>query len=86
MTKRVLKLFPREFLIKLSLFLQPILSILFIGSKFTDPINGKQYSHFLSYGYNNLRPNALCPGLYHWKDTDCCGFILIQSLILKINF
>lgn len=62
MMKIVLKIFPREFLIKLSLFLQPILSILFIGSKFTDPINGKQYSHFLSYGYNNLRPNALCPG------------------------
>ena len=60
--KIILKIFPREFLINLSLLFQPILSLIFIGSKFTDPINGKQYSHFLSYGYNNLRTNALCPG------------------------
>ena len=60
--KIILKIFPREFLINLSLLFQPILSLIFIGSKFTDPINGKQYSHFLSYGYNSLRTNALCPG------------------------
>ena len=60
--KIILKIFPREFLINLSLLFQPILSLIFIGSKFTDPINGKQYSHFLSYGYNNIRTNALCPG------------------------
>ena len=60
--KIILKIFPREFLINLSLLFQPILSLIFIGSKFTDPINGKQYSRFLSYGYNNLRTNALCPG------------------------
>lgn len=60
--KIILKIFPREFLINLSLLFQPILSLIFIGSKFTDPINGKQYSHFLSYGYNNLRTDALCPG------------------------
>jgi len=60
--KIILKIFPREFLINLSILFQPILSLIFIGSKFTDPINGKQYSHFLSYGYNNLRTNALCPG------------------------
>lgn len=60
----ILKIFPREFLIKLSLLFQPVLSLIFIGSKFTDPINGKNYSRFLSYGYNNLRPNALCPGTF----------------------
>jgi len=60
--KIILKIFPREFLINLSLLFQPILSLIFIGSKFTDPINGKQYSRFLSYGYNTLRNNALCPG------------------------
>ena len=60
--KIILKIFPREFLINLSLLFQPILSLIFIGSKFTDPINGKQYSRFLSYGYNTLRNNALCLG------------------------
>lgn len=60
----ILKIFPREFLIKLSLLFQPVLSLIFIGSKFTDPINGKNYSRFLSYGYNILRPNALCPGTF----------------------
>ena len=60
--KIILKIFPREFLINLSILFQPILSLIFIGSKFTDPINGKQYSRFLSYGYNTLRNNALCPG------------------------
>jgi predicted SAM-dependent methyltransferase len=60
--KLILKIFPRVFLINLSIFLQPLLSIIFKGSKFTDPINGKKYSHFLSYGYNKLRSNALCPG------------------------
>jgi len=60
--KIILKIFPREFLINLSLLFQPILSLIFIGSKFTDPINGKQYSRFLSYGYNTIRTNALCPG------------------------
>ena len=58
----LLKIFPRMFLIKLSILFRPILSLIFMGSKFTDPINGKQYSRFLSYGYNTLRPNALCPG------------------------
>ena len=60
--KIILKIFPREFLINLSLLFQPILSLIFIGSKFTDPIYGKQYSRFLSYGYNTIRTNALCPG------------------------
>ena len=58
----ILKIFPRIVLIKLSILLQPLLSLVFKGSKFTDPINGKKYSRFLSYGYNKIRPNALSPG------------------------
>jgi len=58
----ILKIFPRAFLIKLSILIRPILALIFKGSKFTDPINGKQYRRFLSYGYNKIRPNALCPG------------------------
>ena len=37
--KLILKIFPRVFLINLSIFFQPLLSIIFKGSKFTDPIN-----------------------------------------------
>ena len=58
----ILRIFPRNFLIKLSVIIQPLLSYIFKGSNYTDPINEKQYSRFLSYGYNNLRPNALSPG------------------------
>jgi len=58
----ILKILPRIVLIKLSILLQPLLSLVFKGSKFTDPINGKKYSRFLSYGYNKIRPNALSPG------------------------
>jgi len=58
----ILKIFPRIVLIKLSILFQPLLSLIFKGSKFTDPINGKKYSRFLSYGYNKIRPNALSPG------------------------
>ena len=60
----ILKIFPRKLLIKFSLLLQPLFNLIFKGSKFTDPINGKNYSHFFSYGYNNPRPNALCPGTF----------------------
>ena len=40
----ILKIFPRIVLIKLSILLQPLLSLVFKGSKFTDPINGKKYT------------------------------------------
>ena len=60
----ILKIFPRSFLIRVSILLRPLLSLIFRGSKFIDPINGKSYSKFLSYGYNNTRTNALCPGTF----------------------
>ena len=40
----------------------PSLKILYSGNKFIDPIDGKGYSKFLSYGYGKLRKNALSPG------------------------
>jgi hypothetical protein len=60
--KYILKIFPREFLIKFSFYLLPVLKILFRGKKFIDPIDGNGYSTFFSYGYNKIRKNALCPG------------------------
>jgi len=59
--KLILKIFPRTFLIKFSFIFQPLLSILLSGDKFTDPIDGKSFRKFLSYGYNKLRKNALSP-------------------------
>ena len=59
MIKLILKIFPRTFLIKFSFIFQPLLGILLSGDKFTDPIDGKSFRKFLSYGYNKLRKNAL---------------------------
>ena len=61
MIKLILKIFPRTFLIKFSFIFQPLLGILLSGDKFTDPIDGKSFRRFLSYGYNKLRKNALSP-------------------------
>ena len=60
--KLILNFFSRQFLLRISLFLRPILRILYKGSKFVDPIDGSSYRTFLPYGYNRLRKNALCPG------------------------
>lgn len=61
MIKLILKIFPRTFLIKFSFIFQPLLGILLSGDKFIDPIDGKSFRKFLSYGYNKLRKNALSP-------------------------
>ena len=61
MIKLILKIFPRTFLIKFSFIFQPLLGILLSGDKFTDPIDGKSFRKFLSYGYTKLRKNALSP-------------------------
>jgi predicted SAM-dependent methyltransferase len=60
--KWILKLFPRTWLIILSIRLRPLIKFYFKGNKFTDPIDGSSYRKFLPYGYQNLRQNALCPG------------------------
>lgn len=62
--KIILNFFPRTWLIKISLFLQPILKIYFKGNTFIDPIDGSSYRKFLPYGYKNIRKNALCPGTF----------------------
>lgn len=54
---------PRPLLIRLSYIVQWSAPVLFKGSKFVDPIDGRGYRKFFPYGYgNNQRPNALSPG------------------------
>tara|TARA_B100000963_G_scaffold323099_1_gene307687 strand:- start:35280 stop:36035 length:756 start_codon:yes stop_codon:yes gene_type:complete len=61
--KRILRFLPRSFLIRMSLFLRPLLRVFYGGNELTDPIDGSSYRKFLPYGYGKtLRPNALCPG------------------------
>ncbi len=60
--KWLLNFLPRPFLIQLSLIFRPFIKAFFKGNRFTDPIDGSSYRTFLPYGYDKLRPNALCPG------------------------
>jgi hypothetical protein len=54
---------PRPLLIRLSYLVQWVAPVLFKGSKFIDPIDGRGYNRFFPYGYGpNQRENALCPG------------------------
>lgn len=52
---------PRPMLIKLSIFLRPLIYQFFKGNNLTDPIDGKSYRKFLPYGYGKQRENALSP-------------------------
>lgn len=62
MLKTILNTFPRETLIKVSLWLRPVMVLWFKGNRFTDPIDGQSYRKFLPYGYQVKRKNALSPG------------------------
>lgn len=57
----ILNTIPRPYLIKLSYLVRPILTLFYKGSKFIDPIDGKSFRKFLSYGYGTQRPNVLSP-------------------------
>ncbi len=62
LTKLILNTLPRGFLIKLSLWVRPLLVLFYKGNRYTDPIDGKSYRKFLPYGYANQRNNVLAPG------------------------
>jgi SAM-dependent methyltransferase len=62
--KTLLNLVPRPWLIQLSIWFRPLIKLYFKGNQFTDPIDGKSFSTFLPYGYNNLRKNALSPSTF----------------------
>jgi len=59
--KYILNTIPRPLLIKMSYWIRPIVTFVLKGTKFTDPIDGKSFRTFLSYGYAINRDNALSP-------------------------
>lgn len=61
-TKFLLNKIPRPWLIRISVWLRPLVYWFFKGNKFFDPIDGRGYRKFLSYGYGKQRQNALSPG------------------------
>lgn len=62
LAKKTLNLVPRPWLIRMSYLARPVLSVLYKGTKFQDPIDGKKYRKLLPYGYHTTRENALAPG------------------------
>lgn len=52
---------PRPWLIKISYWVRPFLSLYLKGNQFEDPIDGKKFRRFLPYGYGVQRSNVLSP-------------------------
>ena len=65
MIKKAFKFFlntiPRPLLIKFSYVAGPLLAVSLRGNNYTDPIDGKSFSRFLPYGYEQQRKNVLSP-------------------------
>lgn len=61
-SKFILNSIPRPLLIRISYVVRPFVAWGLRGNRFTDPIDGKSYRKFLSYGYGKTRPNVLAPG------------------------
>jgi len=59
--KFILNTIPRPVLIRLSYIARPIISLFLRGKTYIDPIDGKGFSRFLPYGYENPRENVLSP-------------------------
>lgn len=59
--KIILNIIPRPILIRLSYIARPILAFYLKGKTYTDPIDGKSFRSFLSYGYKKQRENVLSP-------------------------
>lgn len=59
--KLVLNTIPRPIVIRFSYLVRPIIALFLRGSRYTDPIDGKQFSKFLPYGYVTPRENVLSP-------------------------
>ncbi|TXE07171.1 class I SAM-dependent methyltransferase [Seonamhaeicola algicola] len=60
-SKLILNLIPRPLLIRLSYVIKPLLAFFLKGNTYTDPIDGKSFKSFLSYGYVKQRNNILSP-------------------------
>ena len=59
--KFLLNTIPRPLLIRVSYLARPFLVWWLRGDRFTDPIDGKSFSKFLPYGYEDQRENVLSP-------------------------
>lgn len=59
--KYLLNRIPRPLLISLSYIVRPVLALYLKGRNHTDPIDGRQFRSFLSYGYEKTRENVLSP-------------------------
>ncbi|WP_211224629.1 class I SAM-dependent methyltransferase [Salinimicrobium xinjiangense] len=59
--KLLLNTVPRPLLIRLSYVAKPLLLLSLKGNKYTDPIDGRSFSKFLPYGYEQQRENVLSP-------------------------
>lgn len=59
--KTILNVVPRPILIRLSYLVRPVFAWYLKGDRYTDPIDGKSFKHFLPYGYAHQRPNVLSP-------------------------
>lgn len=55
---------PRPLLIRFSYVVRPFLLLTLKGNRFTDPIDGRSFSKFLPYGYENQRENVLSPSTF----------------------
>ncbi len=80
--KLILNTLPRPWLISLSHYLRPILSLAYRGSRYIDPIDGRGYRTFLPYGYAQVRPNVLSPGTLSLERHRLCWLYLQR----KTNF
>ncbi|TDL99329.1 MAG: SAM-dependent methyltransferase [Flavobacteriaceae bacterium] len=60
----LLNLIPRIYLIQIGEWFRPLLGFLFLGDQFLDPITGKKYRYFFSYGYHQKRKSVLSPGSF----------------------
>lgn len=60
--KKTINLFPRTWLIRMSIWARPVLVYIYKGDRYTDPIDGRSYREFLPYGYEKQRQNVLSPG------------------------
>lgn len=59
----LLKIFPRPFLIRLSLMVNRVIALFYMGNKVECPVCEHRFRKFLPYGYTKQtgRDNALCP-------------------------
>ena len=77
--KALLNIFPRPFLIRMSLALKPLLEVVYKGNTYKDPSAGKTFSKFMPYGYQKQRPNVLSPSTLSLERHRLLWLYLVQE-------